>query len=76
MDALNDMQEAKKAKQIKKMKKLFFWSIALLFCTNMIQQNINFEIPHLVTMLFSMGIWWGGLGWLWQKFKFRKADDL
>lgn len=69
MKAVTDMQETRKTKQIRAMKKLFFWSLGLLFVSEYIG-------IHWITMIFALGLWWGGLGWLWQKFKFRRADDL
>lgn len=76
MKTFSSSVEAKKAKQIKGMKRIFFCSILLLFANIFISSAVPFQWPKILGTLFSLGVWWGGLGWLWQKFRFRKASDL
>ncbi|EDT6682841.1 hypothetical protein UJ50_001714 [Salmonella enterica subsp. enterica] len=76
MKTIEDIQSDKKKADISKMKKILFCSIFLLFANILVAEMVPFEWPKIFGTLFSIGIWWGGLGWLWQKFKFRRADDL
>lgn len=73
MKTIDDIQAAKKKKDIGKMKKIFFCSILLLLVNSFISVSVPFEWPKIFGTLFSIGLWWGGLGWLWQKFKFRRV---